>query len=124
MSTTAVAMIAASVIATAAPMARKNFLLIAVDDLRPMFGKSFGVEEVLTPNLDRHFLDGGGSAMQHSCVATLPFWERFFVYEHGPTLRTLSDVTRILLKRNAVHAVCFLHWRTSCAPLVPMVMLF
>jgi hypothetical protein len=24
----------------------KNFLLVAVDDLRPMFGASFGVEEV------------------------------------------------------------------------------
>jgi hypothetical protein len=40
----------------------------AVDDMRPMFGKSFGVEEVLTPNMDRHFTNGGGSAMQHSYV--------------------------------------------------------
>ena len=33
-----------------------------------MFGKSFGYEEVLTPNMDKHFLEGGGSAMQHSYV--------------------------------------------------------
>jgi len=33
----------------------KNFLLIAVDDLRPMFGRSFGEEEVLTPKLDNFF---------------------------------------------------------------------
>ena len=37
-------------------------------DLRPMFGKSFGYDEVLTPNMDKHFLEGGGSAMQHSYV--------------------------------------------------------
>jgi len=59
----------ATLMAVSAPTpAFKNFLLIAVDDLRPMFGKSFGVEEVLTPNLDKHFLEGGGSAMQHSYV--------------------------------------------------------
>ena len=33
-----------------------------------MFGKSFGVEEVLTPHMDKHFTAGGGSAMQHSYV--------------------------------------------------------
>lgn len=40
----------------------------AVDDLRPMFGKSFGYDEVLTPNMDKHFLEGGGSTFQHSYV--------------------------------------------------------
>ena len=33
-----------------------------------MFGESFGEPEVLTPNLDKHFLRGGGAAMQHSYV--------------------------------------------------------
>jgi hypothetical protein len=42
--------------------------LIAIDDLRPLFGRSYGVEEVLTPNLDKHFLDGNGSVMQNSYV--------------------------------------------------------
>ena len=46
----------------------KNFLLIAVDDLRPMFGSSYGYPEVLTPNMDKYFTNGGGSAMQHSYV--------------------------------------------------------
>mgnify|MGYP000321056365 CR=1 FL=1 len=46
----------------------KNFLLIAVDDLRPLFGESYGVEEVLTPNIDKHFLHSNGSAMQNSYV--------------------------------------------------------
>ena len=55
-------------VAAAPAPAAKNFLMIAVDDLRPMFGKSFGYEEVLTPNMDKHFLEGGGSAMQHSYV--------------------------------------------------------
>lgn len=52
----------------AAATVPKNFLMIAVDDLRPMFGESFGVPEVLTPNLDKHFLNGGGAAFQHSYV--------------------------------------------------------
>jgi iduronate 2-sulfatase len=42
--------------------------MIAVDDLRPMFGKAYGYEEVLTPNMDKHFL-AEGSAMQHSYVS-------------------------------------------------------
>ena len=46
----------------------KNFLLIAVDDLRPMFGRSFGEEEVLTPKLDNFFLDRNGTAFQNSYV--------------------------------------------------------
>ena len=53
--------------ATQAPT-RKNFLLIAVDDLRPMFGRSFGEEEVLSPHLDKFFLDRNGSAFQNSYV--------------------------------------------------------
>eukprot|EP00729_Bicosta_minor_P024516 gene24516-26572_t len=59
--------VAAASVAGPAPGA-KNFLLIAIDDLRPMFGKSFDNEEVLTPHMDKHFIDGGGSAMQHSYV--------------------------------------------------------
>ena len=47
---------------------KMNALLIAVDDLRPLFGRAFGVEEVLTPHLDSFFVDGNGSAMQHSYV--------------------------------------------------------
>lgn len=54
--------------ATAAAPGAKNFFLIAVDDLRPMFGKSFGHPEVLSPNIDKHFTTGGGAAMQHSYV--------------------------------------------------------
>ena len=42
--------------------------LIAIDDLRPLFGRSYGVEEVLTPNFDKYFLDGQGSVMQNSYV--------------------------------------------------------
>lgn len=45
--------------------APKNFLLIAVDDLRPMFGKSFGVEEVLTPKMDAFFTEGNGWSQIH-----------------------------------------------------------
>jgi arylsulfatase A-like enzyme len=39
-----------------------------VDDLRAQFGRSFATEEVKTPHIDQFFLDGGGSAMQHSYV--------------------------------------------------------
>lgn len=46
----------------------KNFLLIAVDDLRPLFGRSYGVEEVLAPNMDKHFLDSKGTVMTNSYV--------------------------------------------------------
>jgi len=64
-----VAALALGAVAQAAPDAsRKNFLLIAIDDLRPMFGASFNHPEVLTPNIDKFFLDGNGSAMQHSYV--------------------------------------------------------
>ena len=45
-----------------------NVLMIAVDDLRPQFGKSFATPEVLTPHIDKFFIDGGGSAMQRSYV--------------------------------------------------------
>jgi iduronate 2-sulfatase len=56
---------AADTVAVPPPM---NVFLIAVDDLRPLFGRSYGVEEVLAPNMDRHFLDRNGSAMQNSYV--------------------------------------------------------
>ena len=45
-----------------------NVMFIAVDDLRAQFGRSFKTPEVLTPHIDAFFLDGGGSAMQHSYV--------------------------------------------------------
>jgi hypothetical protein len=45
-----------------------NVLFIAVDDLRAQFGRSFADEEVLAPNIDKFFLDGGGSAFQRSYV--------------------------------------------------------
>merc|ERR1719362_468119 len=47
---------------------KPNVLLISVDDLRPQFGRSFATPEVKTPNLDKFFIDGGGSAMQHAYV--------------------------------------------------------
>jgi hypothetical protein len=46
-----------------------NILMLAVDDLRPLFGAAYGVEEVLTPNIDNFFLSGGGSAFQRSYVS-------------------------------------------------------
>ena len=45
-----------------------NVLMIAIDDLRPQFGRVFGNTEVKTPNIDAFFLDGGGSAMQQAYV--------------------------------------------------------
>ena len=63
----AVLLALAAVSAPAPATAIKNFLMIAVDDMRPMFGKAYGYEEVLTPNMDKHFLTEG-SAMQHSYV--------------------------------------------------------
>ena len=57
-----------AVTARAEPASRPNVLLIAVDDLRPQFGRSFRNEEVLTPHMDSFFLDGGGSAFQRSYV--------------------------------------------------------
>ena len=53
---------------TPAPKGAMNVLFIAVDDLRAQFGRSFQTPEVLTPNIDAFFLDGGGAAMQHSYV--------------------------------------------------------
>lgn len=55
--------------AAAAPAAaiKKNFMMIAVDDLRPMFGEVYGYDSVLTPNMDKYFL-AEGSAMQYSYV--------------------------------------------------------
>jgi len=50
------------------PAEQLNVLLISVDDLRPQFGRSFATPEVKTPNLDKFFLDGGGSAMQRAYV--------------------------------------------------------
>lgn len=47
---------------------RMNVFFIAIDDLRAQFGRSFRTPEVLTPHLDKFFLDGGGSTMQHSYV--------------------------------------------------------
>jgi iduronate 2-sulfatase/deleted-in-malignant-brain-tumors protein 1 len=65
----AATVVASSVVVAASPApGAKNFFLIAVDDLRPMFGESFAYPEVLTPNMDAHFTNGGGSAMQHSYV--------------------------------------------------------
>lgn len=55
-------------LSTPAFAAVKNFVMIAVDDLRPLFGDAFANPEVLAPNIDRHFLRGGGSAFQHSYV--------------------------------------------------------
>ena len=52
------AAVAASVTADEAPAQRPNVLMFAVDDLRPQFGKAFGYEEVLTPNLDRFLQEG------------------------------------------------------------------
>jgi iduronate 2-sulfatase len=60
--------LAATTAVSAAGAGVKNFFLISVDDLRPEFGASFGNPEVLTPNMDKHFTNGGGSAMQHSYV--------------------------------------------------------
>jgi iduronate 2-sulfatase len=45
-----------------------NVQFIAIDDLRPQFGKAFATPEVKTPNMDSFFLDRGGSAMQLSYV--------------------------------------------------------
>ena len=53
---------------TPPPKGAMNVLFIAVDDLRAQFGRAFRDEEVLTPHMDAFFLDGGGSAMQHSYV--------------------------------------------------------
>ena len=53
--------------ATALASTKPNVLLILVDDLHPLFGKSFGVPEVLAPNIDSFFLNGG-TAFQNSYV--------------------------------------------------------
>jgi iduronate 2-sulfatase len=53
---------------TPPPAGAMNVLFIAVDDLRAQFGRSFKDREVLAPNIDKFFLDGGGSAMQRSYV--------------------------------------------------------
>lgn len=58
----------AGVVASTPPAGAMNVFFIAVDDLRAQFGRSFETPEVLTPNIDKFFLDGGGSAMQHSYV--------------------------------------------------------
>ena len=46
----------------------KNILFIAIDDLRPQFGRSYHNKEVLTPNIDSFFLDNNGSSFQHAYV--------------------------------------------------------
>jgi arylsulfatase A-like enzyme len=51
-------------LAAAEPM---NVLMIAVDDLRPS-GAAFSNDEILTPNINKHFLTGNGTAFQHSYV--------------------------------------------------------
>lgn len=51
-----------------AASSRMNVLTIAIDDLRPLFGESYGVPEVQTPNMDAAFMNGGGTAMQNSYV--------------------------------------------------------
>ena len=38
---------------------RRNILMLAVDDLRPLFGEAFGYPEVKTPNFDKNFLGEG-----------------------------------------------------------------
>lgn len=47
---------------------KMNVLMFAVDDLRPLFGASYGTEEVLTPSIDAFFMEGGGTAVQRSYV--------------------------------------------------------
>ena len=47
---------------------KMNVLMIAVDDLRPLFGASYATEEVLTPAIDAFFLEGGGTVLQRSYV--------------------------------------------------------
>jgi hypothetical protein len=41
------------------PPTRPNVLMLAADDLRPLFGEAFGYPEVLTPNFDNFFLGRG-----------------------------------------------------------------
>ena len=57
-----------STFATASPNGAMNVLFVAIDDLRAQYGRSFKTPEVKTPFMDAFFLDGGGSAMQHSYV--------------------------------------------------------
>ena len=58
------ALLLTSTIAASAASPRYNVLLIAVDDLRPQFGASYGNSEVQTPNIGRFFTNG--TAMQVS----------------------------------------------------------
>lgn len=53
------ATVAATLCAPSKPSGRPNVVMLAADDLRPLFGESYGVPEVLTPQLDRFFLRGG-----------------------------------------------------------------
>ena len=48
--------------------AKPNVLFIAIDDLRPQFGRSYHNTEVLAPNIDNFFLDNNGSSFQHAYV--------------------------------------------------------
>ena len=47
---------------------KPNVLFIAIDDLRPQFGRSYHNTEVLAPNIDNFFLDNNGSSFQHAYV--------------------------------------------------------
>ena len=48
---------------------RRNVLMLASDDLRPLFGKAFGHPEVKTPNFDK-FLEDGLYVSTRSCLAS------------------------------------------------------
>lgn len=63
------ALLACTLLARGSPDGeRPNILMIAIDDLRPQFGRAFGNPEVKTPHLDAFFMDGNGTAMQRSYV--------------------------------------------------------
>ena len=55
------------IVAAVAAVEPFNVLMIAVDDLRPS-GPAFNAPEIFTPNIDKHFIEGNGSAFQHSYV--------------------------------------------------------
>ena len=50
--------------------------MLAVDDLRPLFGEAFGYPEVKTPNFDKNFLGEGlvfrAPLPSHSLLRTAP----------------------------------------------------
>ena len=88
-------------------------LLIAVDDLRPLFGRSFAEPEVKTPSIDEFFLDGGGSAFQNSYVTPEMFYgmfDRMFDGVFGgappvsPQRAVVAGADRRLRSQPSVHA--------------------